>query len=57
MTNIETAINLDNKKQINNNKINKNESCNCRKKQTCPLDGEECRAENVSYRGAIKTDN
>ena len=26
-------------------------------KETCPLDGEECRAENVIYQATIKTDN
>ena len=57
MTNIETIIKNHNKKLINNNKITKDESCNCRKKQTCPLEGGECRAENVIYQATIKTDN
>ena len=33
MTNIETIIKNYNKKLINNNKVNKDESCNCRKKE------------------------
>ena len=32
-------------------------SYNCRNKQTCPLDGKECRAENVIYKATTKTDN
>ena len=35
----------------------KDESCNCRKKQTCSLEGEECRAENVIWQATIITDN
>ena len=31
--------------------------CNCRKKQTCPLEGGEFRAENVISHATIKTDN
>ena len=57
MTNIETIIKNYNKKLINNNKVNKDESCNCRKKEIRPLDGGECRAENVIYQATIKTDN
>ena len=57
MTNIETIIKNHNKKLINNNEVNKDESCNCRMKETCPLDGGECRAENVIYQATIKTDN
>ena len=57
MTNIETIIKNHNKKQINNNKINKDESCNCRNKKTCTLVGGECRVENVIYLATIKTDN
>ena len=49
MTNIETTI--------DNKKITKDESCNCRKRQTCPLEGGECRAENLIYQATIKTDN
>ena len=37
----------------NNNKVNKDESCNCRKKETCPLEG----GENVIYQTTIETDN
>ena len=57
MPNIETVIKNHNKKLINNNKENKDESCNCRKKQTCPLEGGKCRAENVIYQATIKTEN
>ena len=57
MANIETIIKNHNKKVINNNKVNKDESCNCRKKETCPLEGVECRAENVIYQATIETDN
>ena len=56
MTNIKTIIKNHNKKLINNYKVNKDESRNCRKKETCPLEGEECRAENVIYQATIKTD-
>ena len=57
MTNIETIIKNHNKKLINNNEVNKDESCNCRKKEACPLNGGECRAENVIYQATIETDN
>ena len=57
MTNIETIIKNHNKKIINNKKINKDEPCNCRKKKTCSLEGEECRPENVIWQATIKTDN
>ena len=57
MTNIEAIIKNQNKKLINNNKVNKDESCNCRKKETCPLNRGECKAENVIYQATIKTDN
>ena len=57
MTNIYTTIKNHNKKLINNNKITKDESCNFRKKQTCPLEGEECRAGNLIYQATIKTVN
>ena len=50
MPNIETVIK-------NHNKQNKDESCNCRKKQKCHLEGGECRAENVIYQATIKTEN
>ena len=36
MKNIETTIKNHNIKLINNNEINKDESCNCRKKEACP---------------------
>ena len=39
MKNIETIIKNHYKKLINNNEVNKDESCNCRKKEACPLDG------------------
>ena len=57
MTNIKTIIKNHNKKLINNYKVNKDESCNCRKKETCILEGGECRTENVIYQPTIKTDN
>ena len=57
MPNMETVIKNHNKKLTNNNKKNKDESCNCRKKQKCPLEGGECRAENVIYQATIKTEN
>ena len=57
MTNIETIIKNHKKKLINNNRINKDESCNCRKKQICPLEGGKCRVENVIYQATINTDN
>ena len=57
MTNIETIKENHNKKLINNNEVNKDESCNCRKKEACPLNGGECRAENVIYQATIETDN
>ncbi len=57
MTNIETIIKNHNKKLINNNEVNKDESCNCRKKEECPLNGGECSAENVIYQATIETDN
>ena len=37
--------------------VNKDESCNCRKRETCPLDEGKCRAENAIYKATIKTDN
>ena len=46
MKNIETIIKNHNKKQINNNEVNKDKSCNCRNKEACPMDGGECRADN-----------
>ena len=56
MTNIETIIKNHKKKVINNNKVKKDEPCNYRKKETCPLE-EECRAENVAYQATVETDN
>ena len=57
MRNIETIIKNHNKKLINNNRINKDEPCRCRKKQTCPLEGAECKAEYLIYQATIKTEH
>ena len=49
MTNIDTIIKNNNKKIKTKNKINKDEPCNCRKNQTCPLEAGEFGAENIVY--------
>ena len=56
MKNIETIIKNNYKKIINNNKVNKDESCNCRKKET-PLDRGEFKAENLIHQATRKTND
>ena len=56
MPNMETVIKNHNKTLLNSNKEIKDESCNCRNKHKCPLEGGECRAENVIYQATIETE-
>ena len=57
MPNISSKIKNHNNKIMKENSKKPNESCNCRKKENCPMKGRNCRKENVIYEADIITEN
>ena len=55
MPNIEMIIKNHNRKLTNKKTEKPNESCNCKKIDTCPLKGGNCRTESVIYEASVKT--
>ena len=56
MDNMETIIKAHNSKIINKDHNKTQETCNCRKKEDCPLPG-KCTIQNVIYEAKVKTPN
>ena len=56
MDNMETIIKAHNSKIINKDHNKTPETCNCRKKEDCPLPG-KCTIQNVIYEAKVKTPN
>ena len=57
MPNIEMIIKSHNRKILNNKDKTTDESCNCRNKNNCPLNGGNCRTESVIYKATVNTKN
>ena len=56
MANMKAIIQGHNRKIIDNdNTILPDDSCNCRIKEDCPLDGDRCRQENIIYKATVST--
>ena len=56
MDNMETIIKAHNSKIFNKDHNKTPETCNCRKKEDCPLPG-KCTIQNVIYEAKVKTPN
>ena len=53
--NMKQIINKHNKKVLSNNETKDDESCNCRDKENCGMNGVNCRQTNVVYKGIAST--
>ena len=56
MNNMANIVKAHNNKIIKNDSINRMETCNCRKKEECPLPG-KCTVDNVVYEAKVATIN
>ena len=57
MPNIASIIKRHNNKIMKTNCKKLDDSCNCRKKESCPMKGGNCRKSNVIYEASIITNN
>lgn len=56
MSNLKSIIQGHNRKIIEGEGLNgTEESCNCRKKENCPLGGDNCRQENIIYKAVVSS--
>ena len=56
MPNMQQLINMDNKKKLGETENPDPSPCNCRDRNSCPLDG-KCRTKNVIYQAEVKSDS